>query len=54
MMNAYKILVRITEGKRPPGRPRSMWVDNIENYVRNKVVWTGLIWLRVYTSVRIL
>jgi hypothetical protein len=28
--NAYRILVRKTEGKRPVGRPRCRWVDNIK------------------------
>jgi hypothetical protein len=28
--NAYKILVGKPEGKRPPGRPRCRWVDNIK------------------------
>jgi hypothetical protein len=28
-MNAYRILVGKPEGKRPPGRPRRRWVDNI-------------------------
>jgi hypothetical protein len=27
--NAYRILVGNPEGKRPLGRPRSRWVDNI-------------------------
>jgi hypothetical protein len=27
--NAYRILVEKPEGKRPLGRPRRMWVDNI-------------------------
>jgi hypothetical protein len=27
--NAYKLLVGKLEGKRPPGRPRRRWVDNI-------------------------
>jgi len=26
---AYKVLVGKTEGKRPPGRPRRRWEDNI-------------------------
>jgi hypothetical protein len=30
MRNAYKILVRKPEGKRPLGRPRLRWEDNIE------------------------
>jgi len=29
MRNAYKILVRKPEGKRPHGRPRRRWEDNI-------------------------
>jgi hypothetical protein len=29
MRNAYKILVRKSEGKRPFGRPRPRWEDNI-------------------------
>jgi hypothetical protein len=28
--NAYRILVRKAEGKRPLGTPRHMWVDNIK------------------------
>jgi hypothetical protein len=28
--NAYRILVRKPEGKRPLGRPRRRWVDNIK------------------------
>jgi hypothetical protein len=28
--NAYKLLVEKPEGKRPPGRPRRRWVDNIK------------------------
>jgi hypothetical protein len=27
--NAYRLLVRKPEGKRPLGRPRGRWVDNI-------------------------
>jgi hypothetical protein len=29
MRNAYKIMVRKPEGKRPHGRPRYRWEDNI-------------------------
>jgi hypothetical protein len=29
-MNAYRILMGKPEGKRPLGRPRSMWVNNIK------------------------
>jgi hypothetical protein len=28
--NAYRILVGKPEGKRPRGRPRQRWVDNIK------------------------
>jgi hypothetical protein len=28
--NAYRILVRRTEGRRPLGRPRRRWEDNIK------------------------
>jgi hypothetical protein len=30
MRNVYKILVRKTEGKRPLGRPRRRWENNIK------------------------
>jgi hypothetical protein len=30
MRNAYRILVSKPEGKRPLGRPRRRWVDNIK------------------------
>jgi hypothetical protein len=47
--SAYRILVGKLEGKRPLGRPRRRWVDNIEIDLRERggVVWTGLIWLRI-------
>jgi hypothetical protein len=47
--NAYRILVGKPEGKRPIGRPRCMWVDNIKIDLR-KMVWTGSIWLRIGIS----
>jgi hypothetical protein len=53
--NAYRILLRKPEGKRPLGRPRHRWEDNIRMDLRereNWVVWTGLIWLRIGTSGR--
>jgi hypothetical protein len=34
MINAYKILVRKSEGKRPVGRPRRRWKDNIKVGIR--------------------
>jgi transposase len=32
--NAYSILVGKPEGKRPLGRPRCRWVNNIKMYLR--------------------
>jgi hypothetical protein len=32
--NAYRILVGKPEGKRPLGRPRHMWMDNIKMDLR--------------------
>jgi hypothetical protein len=39
--NAYRILVRKPEGKRPPGRPRCMWVDTIKLYLR-QIGWGAM------------
>jgi hypothetical protein len=44
------------EGKRPLGRPRRRWVDNImmdlgEMY---EVMWTGLVCLRIGTEGKLL
>jgi hypothetical protein len=33
-MNAYRIIVGKPEGKRPLGRPRRRWLDNIKMYLR--------------------
>jgi hypothetical protein len=52
--NSYKILVGNPEGKRPLGRPRRRWVDNIEMDPReigwDEMVWIGSIWLGIETS----
>jgi hypothetical protein len=32
--NAYRILVGKLEGKKPLGRPRRRWVENIKIYLR--------------------
>jgi hypothetical protein len=32
--NAYRILVRKSQGKRPLGRPKRRWVDNIKMDLR--------------------
>jgi hypothetical protein len=44
----YKVLVGKPEGKRPLGRPRRRWEDNIKIF-RNLegVVGTGWSWLRI-------
>jgi hypothetical protein len=42
--NAYRILVRKPEGKRPPGRPRLRWVDNIKIDLR-ETGWDGMDWI---------
>jgi hypothetical protein len=39
--NAYRILVGIPEGKRPLGRPRIRWVDNIKMDLR-EIGWDGV------------
>jgi hypothetical protein len=54
--NIYRILLGKSEGKRPLRRIRHMWVDSIKMDLReiDEVVWTGLIWLRIGTSVRLL
>jgi hypothetical protein len=53
--NAYKILVRKPEGKRPLGWERRRWEDNIKTDVRyNVMAWTGLICLRIGTSGKLL
>jgi hypothetical protein len=38
---AYTILVRKPEGKRPLGRPRHRWKDNIKMDLR-EIGWYGL------------
>jgi hypothetical protein len=47
--NAYRILVGKPEGKRPLGRARRRWVDNIEMDLR-EMGWIGFICLRIGTS----
>jgi hypothetical protein len=39
--NAYMILVGKPEGKRPLGRPRRRWVDNIKIDLR-EIGWNGV------------
>jgi hypothetical protein len=42
--NAYRILVGKPEGKRPLGRPRCRWVDNIKMNLR-EIGWDGMDWI---------
>jgi hypothetical protein len=39
--NAYSVLVGKPEGKRPLGRPRSRWVDNIKTD-RRVIKWDAM------------
>jgi hypothetical protein len=42
-MSAYRTWVGKPEGKRPLGKPRHRWVDNIEMYLkRGRMGWYGL------------
>jgi hypothetical protein len=42
--NAYRILVGKPEGRRPLGRPRRRWVDNIKMDLR-ETGWDGMDWI---------
>jgi hypothetical protein len=42
--NAYRILLGEPEGKRPLGKPRRRWVDNIKMDLR-EVGWDGRDWI---------
>jgi hypothetical protein len=44
--NAYMILVGRPEGKRPLGRPRRRWVNNIKLDFRD-IGWGGMDWIDV-------
>jgi 3-oxoacyl-ACP reductase-like protein len=48
----HRVLVGKPEGKRPLGRPRHRWQDNIKVNLREVVVvvGTGLSWLRIGTG----
>ena len=51
-IGVYKVLVGKPEGKRPLGRPRHRWDDNIKWIFRkwDVVAWTGSSWLRIRTD----
>jgi hypothetical protein len=42
--NAYRILLGNPEGKRPLGRPRRRWVNNIKMDLR-EIGWNGMEWI---------
>ena len=45
------VLVGKPEGKRPLGRPRRRWEDNIKmDFNWDVGVWTGWSWLRIWTG----
>jgi hypothetical protein len=45
----YRVMVGKPEGKRPLGRPRHRWEDNIKMDIQavDVGVWTGWSWLRI-------
>jgi hypothetical protein len=49
---AYRVLVGKPEGKRPLGRHKRRWDNNIkiELHEVESVAWTGFIWLRMGTG----
>jgi hypothetical protein len=49
---AYRVLVARPEGRRPLGRPRRRWENNIRMDLQEVEwgTWTGLIWLRIGTG----
>jgi hypothetical protein len=58
--NVYRLLVRNPEGKRPLGRPRRRWINNIKKDLLeiglNAVDWIGLAqdryrWIALVNSV---
>jgi hypothetical protein len=42
--NTYRILVENPEGKRPLGRPRRRWMDNIKMDLR-EIGWGDMDWI---------
>ena len=48
----YRVLVGKPEGRRPLGRPRRRWVDNLRWISRtwDMGIWIGLGWPRIETG----
>jgi hypothetical protein len=42
--NAYRILMGMPGGKRPLGRPRRRWMNNIKMDLR-EIGWDGMDWI---------
>jgi hypothetical protein len=47
--NVYRLLVGKPEGKRPLGRPRRMWIDNIKMGLL-EIGFSAVDWLRIGTG----
>jgi hypothetical protein len=47
--NAYRILLGSPEGKRPLGRPRRRWEDNIKMHLR-EIGWNPKVYYRVHVG----
>jgi hypothetical protein len=45
-LDAYRIFVVMPNGKRPLGRPRRRWVDNIKMDLR-EIGWNGRDWFEL-------
>jgi hypothetical protein len=48
--SVYRVLMGKSEGKKPLGRPRRRWEDNIRTDLQEVGVWTGLGLLRIQTG----
>jgi len=46
----YRVLLGKPEGRRPMGRPRRRWVDNIRMNLQVVGIWTRLGWPRIETG----
>jgi hypothetical protein len=44
--NTYRILVGNPKGKKPLGRPRRRWVDNMKMDLR-EIGWDGMDWIHL-------
>jgi hypothetical protein len=50
--SAQRVSMGKPEGRRPPGRPRRRWEDNVKSDLREVgwEAWTGSIWLTIVTA----